>query len=383
MVTLVEVTTHAQRKAFVEFPTKMYRDMPQYIPNTFADDMDDWDPDKNPAFEYCEAKSWLAYRNNKIVGRIGAILSHRANEKWGTQRMRFSQVDFIDDYEVSAALFGAVEAWAKEKRCSEVHGPLGFTDLDREGMLVEGFDRQSCFFTYYNFPYYIDHLTRLGYVKDTDWVEYLVKVPTDEKTVQRWQKMSDYVQKHYPVHEYVAKSRVQYFHLLPEFFRLVNLCYAPLYGTVELTDKQISKYAAKFAPLVNPNLASFVMNDKNEMIAMGVTAPSIAKALKAHDGKYLPLGWKDLLSAFVKNDTIDLFLVAIHPDYQKTGVGAILINRVLQGCLKMGIKQAETGPMLETNANVQALWDRFEHEQHKRRRCFIKRLGVDVGSPNE
>ena len=374
MVELVEVTTYAQRKAFVEFPTKMYADVPQYIPNTFADDMDDWDPAKNPAFEYCEARSWLAYRDGRVVGRIGAILSNGANEKWGTQRMRFSQVDFIDDDEVSGALFGAVEAWAREKGCTEVHGPLGFSDLDREGMLVEGFDRQSCFFTYYNFPYYPKHLERLGYAKDTDWIEYLIDVPQDARSAERWQKMSDYVQKHYPVHEYVAKSRVQYFHLLPDFFRLVNTCYAELYGTVDLTDKQISRYAGKFAPLINPNLASFVMNDEGKMIAMGVTAPSIAKALKKSDGKLLPLGWKDLLHAFSKNDTIDLFLVAIHPDYRKTGVGAVIINRVLHGCQKMGITKAETGPMLETNSNVHQLWDRFEYEQHKRRRCFIKRL---------
>ena len=374
MVELVEVTTYAQRKAFVEFPTKMYADVPQYIPNTFADDMDDWDPAKNPAFEYCEARSWLAYRDGRVVGRIGAILSNGANEKWGTQRMRFSQVDFIDDDEVSGALFGAVEAWAREKGCTEVHGPLGFSDLDREGMLVEGFDRQSCFFTYYNFPYYPKHLERLGYAKDTDWIEYLIDVPQDARSAERWQKMSDYVQKHYPVHEYVAKSRVQYFHLLPDFFRLVNTCYAELYGTVDLTDKQISRYAGKFAPLINPHLASFVMNDEGKMIAMGVTAPSIAKALKKNDGKLLPLGWKDLLHAFSKNDTIDLFLVAIHPDYRKTGVGAVIINRVLHGCQKMGITKAETGPMLETNSNVHQLWDRFEYEQHKRRRCFIKRL---------
>ena len=378
MVTLVEVTTHAQRRAFVEFPTKLYRDVPQYIPNTFADDMDDWDPAKNPAFEYCEAKSWLAYRDGVIVGRIGAILSHRANEKWNTQRMRFSQVDFIDDDEVSTALFGAVENWARVKRCAEVHGPLGFTDLDREGMLVEGFDRQSCFFTYYNFPYYAEHLARRGYVKDTDWVEYLISVPQDEASAARWQKMSDYVQRHYPVHEYTAKTRLSYFHLLPDFFRLVNLCYEPLYGTVELSEKQISKYAGKFAPLINPKLASFVMNDRDEMVAFGVTAPSIARALKAHDGKLLPLGWADLLHAFGKNDTIDLFLVAIHPDYRKSGVGAIIINRVLHGCQEMGIRWAETGPMLENNIQVHALWERFDFEQHKRRRCFIKRLDAGV-----
>ncbi len=380
MVKIVEVTTRAQRKVFVEFPTKMYKDVPQYIPNTYDDDLNDWDPEKNPAFEYCEARCWLAYRDGVDpdrgvpVGRIGAILSHRANEKWGTHRMRFSQVDFVDDPEVSAALFATVENWAREKGCTEVQGPLGFSDLDREGMLIEGFDRRSCFFTYYNFPYYPEHLERLGYVKDIDWVENLIAVPTDDASVAKWERLSKYVTDHYPVHEYTAKTRLSYIPLLPAFFKLVNECYAPLYGTVELSDKQISKYAAKFAPLINPKLTCFVMNEKDEMIAMGVGAPSIADALKAHDGKLLPTGWASLLRAFVKNDTIDLLLVAIHPDYQKVGVGAILINKLLHGCLDIGITQAETGPMLETNANVQSLWKRFDKEQHKRRRCFVKTL---------
>ncbi len=374
MVNLIEVKTLAQRKMFAEFPVKMYKDVPQYIPNTIADDIADWDPEKNPAFDYCEARAWLAYRNGEIVGRIGAILSHKSNEKWNTRRMRFSQVDFIDDEEVADALFGIVERWARAKGCYEVHGPLGFTDMDREGLLVEGFDRRSCFFTYYNHPYYIDHLTRLGYVKDVDWVENLMTVPTDEATVAKWQKMSDYVVKHYPVHEFVPKTKLQVAPLIPQVFRLVNLCYSPLYGTVDLSEKQISKYVGKFLPLLNMNLTSFVMNEDNELIAFGITAPSLADALKASDGRMISPATPKLLKALYKNDTIDLLLVAIHPDYRKTGVGAILINRVLQGCLKMGITHAETGPMLETNDKVQALWTRFDREQHKRRRCFIKEL---------
>ncbi|MBR2789680.1 MAG: GNAT family N-acetyltransferase [Eggerthellaceae bacterium] len=376
-VNLVEVTTLEQRRVFVQFPTKMYKDVPQYIPNTYDDDLHDWDPKSNPAFEYCEARCWLAYREGEAqpVGRIGAILSHRANEKWGTHRMRFSQVDFVDDPEVSAALFAAVEGWAREKGCDEVQGPLGFSDLDREGMLVEGFDRRSCFFTYYNYPYYPEHLERLGYVKDADWIENLIDVPTDDASVAKWDRLSGYVKSHYPVHEHTATNRLSYIPLLPAFFRLVNLCYSPLYGTVELSDKQISKYATKFAPLINPKLTAFVMDDSGEMIAMGVGAPSIAEALKKHDGRLLPFGWVDLLRAFRKNDTIDLLLVAIHPDWQKKGVGAILIDKLLHGCLDIGITKAETGPTLETNEAILSLWKRFTAVQHKRRRCFVKKLG--------
>lgn len=252
MVSIVEVTTKAQLRRFVDYPNQLYRGVPQFVPATYGDDLSDWDRQKNPAFSYCDARCWLAERDGEIVGRIGAIRSRKANEKWGTNRMRFTQVDFIDDPEVSAALFAAVEDWARELGCTAVHGPLGFTDMDREGMLVEGFDRRSCFFTYYNHPYYIDHMAALGYVKDVDWIEELITVPTDEKTIQRWEKLSDFVLKRNHLHIVEPKSRLAYLPLLKPFFDLVNVAYAPLYGTVDLTDEQIKKYASKFAPLINP-----------------------------------------------------------------------------------------------------------------------------------
>ncbi len=375
MITITEVLTKAQLRRFVDYPNQLYKDSQQFVPATFDDDMSDWDKSKNPAFAYCEARCWLAERNGEIVGRIGAILSRKSNEKWKTNRLRFTQVDFIDDEEVSSALFATVEAWAKELGCTEVHGPLGFTDLDREGMLVEGFDRRSCFFTYYNHPYYLEHLTRLGYVKDVDWVENYITIPTDESVYARWEKLSNYVLKRTKLHVYDAKNRLAYRPLFDKFFRLINTAYAPLYGTVELSDEQIARYAAKFAPLINPNLTCFVMDDNNEMIALGVAAPSIASALQKSRGRYFPFGWIDLLRSFVKNDTIDLLLIAVRPDYQSRGVNAIVINKLLHGCRKMGIQYAETGPMLEYNEKVQSQWQNFDIEKHKRRRCFIKKIG--------
>lgn len=272
MIHITEVTTKAQLRQFVNFPIDLYRDVPQYIPGTYSDDLADWDREKNPAFSYCEARCWLASRDDgTLVGRIGAILSRKSNDKWGTHRLRFTQVDFIDDREVSAALFQTVEDWARQLGCTEVHGPLGFTDMDREGMLVEGFDRTSCFFTYYNHPYYIDHLTALGYGKDVDWTENLISVPTDQRVIQRWEKIAAYVLKRQRLH-------------------------------------------------------------------------------------------------------IDLLLIAVRPDLQKKGVNAVIISKVMHGCFKIGVKQAETGPMLETNEKVQSQWQDFPLEQHKRRRCFVKVL---------
>ena len=374
MVSIVEVTTKAQLRRFVDYPNQLYKDMPQFVPATYGDDLADWDRSKNPAFSYCDARCWLAERDGEIVGRIGAIRSHKANEKWGTNRMRFTQVDFIDDPEVSAALFAVVEDWARELGCTAVHGPLGFTDMDREGMLVEGFDRRSCFFTYYNFPYYIDHMAALGYVKDVDWIEELITVPTDEKIIQRWEKLSDFVLKRNHLHIVEPKNRLAYLPLLKPFFDLVNVAYAPLYGTVDLTEQQIKKYSSKFAPLINPNTTRFVMDKNDRMIAFGVGAPSLAVAMQKHRGRLFPTGWIDVLKAFRKNDTVDLLLIAVHPDYQARGVNAVILSKTMKGCLKMGIKQAETGPMLELNDKVQSQCKDFQTEQHKRRRCFIKEL---------
>lgn len=217
-------------------------------------------------------------------------------------------------------------------------------------------------------------MAALGYVKDVDWIEELITVPEDEATIQRWEKISDFVLKRHRLHIHEARSRMSYLPLLKPFFELVNLAYAPLYGTVELSDRQIKKYSAKFAPLINPNTTCFVMDENDRMVAFGVGAPSLASALQKHRGRLMPTGWIDVLKAFRRNDTVDLLLIAVHPDYQKKGVNAIILSKAMKGCHKLGIKQAETGPMLELNDKVQSQWKDFQTEQHKRRRCFIKQL---------
>ena len=378
MVEVREVRTRSELRKFVNFVNVLYRDVPQFIPAMYADDLDDWDPKKNPAFEYCEARCFLAYRNGEVVGRIGAILSRRANEKWGLNRMRFSQVDFIDDPEVSEALFRAVEDYAREKGCDEVHGPLGFTDLDREGMLIEGFDEKSMFITYYNHPYYREHLERLGYEKDVDWIEFLIDIPYDERTVTRLDKLAERVMRYSNLHVVEVKSRRDYRPWVEKVFVLVNLAYAHLYGTVPLTDRQISRYAKKFIPLINPELACFVADEQDNLVAFGVSAPSMADALKKSNGRLFPLGWLRVLRALRRNDTLDLFLVAVTPEYQDKAVNAIVLDHVLKGAHHMNIRYAETGPQLETNEKVQHQWNFFTTRQHKRRRCFVKRLGCEI-----
>ena len=369
-----EVQTKAELRKFVDYPNELYKDVPQFVPAFYGDDLADWDKKKNPAFDYCEARCFLAYRDGKIVGRIGAILSHKSNDTWDTNRMRFTQVDFIDDPEVSSALFQAVEDWAKEKGCAQIHGPLGFCDMDREGMLVEGFDRRSMFITYYNHPYYNEHLTRLGYVKDTDWVENLIDIPTpDSETGVKLHRLAERVLKRGIYHkaDITRKGQITARHI-EDVFRLVNKAYAPLYSVVELTEKQIKKYANKFVPLVNPNLLCLIYDNEEKLVAFGVCAPSMAEAMKKHRGRLFPIGWVDVLRALSKNDTMDLLLIAVDPDVQGLAINAVIMDHILQGANKMGITKAESGPTLELNEKVQSQWKFFEREQHKRRRCYVK-----------
>ena len=374
-IQIVEVTTKKQIRAFVDYPNKLYRDVENFVPAFYGDDLADWDKKKNPAFGYCEGKCFLAYRDGEIVGRIGAILSHKANQKWGTQRMRFSQVDFIDDIEVSSALFAAVENWAKEKDCNQVHGPLGFCDMDREGMLVEGFDKRNMFITYYNHPYYNEHLQKLGYKKDTDWVEYKIKAPaagSDE--AERFHRIAEHIMKRKKLHKVKVRTRFGYAPYISKVFELVNAAYAPLYGVVDLNEKQVKKYATKFIPLINPKYTCFVMDENNEMVAFGISAPSVAAAIKKSNGRLFPTGWIGVLKAFNKNNALDMFLIAVRPDLQGAGVNAVILDHLIQNAAKNGIEYAETGPMLETNSKILAQWKSFDTDLHKRRRCYIKNI---------
>lgn len=375
-IEIQEVTTKDMLRRFVDFPNVLYRDVEQFIPAFFGDDLDDWNKEKNPAFQYCEAKCFLALRNGEIVGRIGAILSHKANKTWGTKRMRFSQVDFIDDKEVSSALFGAVEAWAREKGCDQVHGPLGFCDLDREGMLVEGFDQTSMFITYYNHPYYNDHLAALGYEKDTDWVENLIELPAaDSDAAVRIHRLSERLLSKGVYHKapITKRSQVTPRHI-EQVFELVNKAYAPLYGVVALNEDQIKKYAKKFLPMITPDFLCLLMDEQDELVAFGVCVPSMAKALKRSRGRLFPTGWMGVLQSLKRNDTLDLLLIAVEPSLQGKGLNAVVMDHILQGAIKMGIKKVETGPTLETNSKVQSQWRFFERTQHKRRRCYVKNL---------
>lgn len=373
MVEIKEVKSRKDKRIFAEFPTKLYKNVWQAIPDLISDEINNFNPKKNPAYEYCEARQFLAYKDGKCVGRIAGIISHAANEKWGTKRIRFSRVDFIDDYEVSEALFAAVEDWGRSRGLTEIHGPIGFCDLDQEGMLVEGFEKEGMFITIYNFPYYVDHLQRLGYGKDIDWIEYRISLPKEPD--QRMNQLAEAVLNRYHIRLVELKSRKEIKPIIPQVLNLLNICYSNLYGTVELSQTQIEKYVSQFILLINPEYVKLLYDENQELVGFGVAMPSLNKAIKKCKARLFPFGWYHILRApFAKAEVLDLLLVGVTPRMQNKGLTAILINSMTESARKNGIQYAETGPELEANHQVQALWKFFETEQHKRRRCFIKSL---------
>lgn len=372
-IVIKEVTTKKDLKKWIAFPNSLYKDNAYYVPFLANDEAETFSPDKNPAYAFCETKLFLAYREQQIVGRIAGLLNHAYNKKWGKNAIRFTRFDFIDDYEVSQALFDRVVAWGKEKGLTEIMGPIGFTDMDHEGMLIEGFEELNLSITFYNHPYYIDHMERLGLKKDIDWIEYRIDVP--ERLDPRFEKIgSRLVQKNgYEVVTYTSR-KVLYQDAL-EAFKIIDVAFSKLYGTVPLTPEVIRHAIDNYVPVVNLDYVCSVKNQEGNIIGFGVLVPSIAKALKKSDGKMLPLGVFRLLKALNgKNDTLEMFFVAVKPEYQSLGLPAILISTLTPKIIENGVKYCETGPMLETNTAVHSMWRHFDKRQHRRRRCYIKAI---------
>ena len=380
-LSIQEVTTLRELRAFIRFPSKLYRKHPYWVPALFVDDYQTLRRDKNPAFDYCEARYWLAVRGREIVGRIAAIHNHKHIEKWQQPYLRFGWVDFVDDPAVSAALFEQVEAWAREKGLSAVHGPLGFTDLDREGMLVEGFEELGTLATFYNYPYYPVHLERLGYVKDVDWVEYEISASArPNATIAR---IASLAARRYKLRLLRARNKREllrprvekglpsYAH---ELFAVLNEEYQHFYGVIPLNDKQIDYYIKLYFNLLSLPFVPIVVDENDRLVAFGITMPSLSRALQKSGGRLFPFGFIHLLRALRKGDRGDLYLVAVRSEYQGKGVNAILMNEITEVFARRGIVKAESNPELETNRNVQGQWKYYDTRQHKRRRCFIKHL---------
>lgn len=375
-VTIKQVSTKRELKQFIRFNYKLYKNNAYSVPDLFDDMLNTFNKKKNAAFEFCEAEYFLAYRDKKIVGRVAGIINHRANQTWDKKDVRFGWIDFIDDFEVSSALIQTVEEWGKKKGMENIQGPLGFTDFDAEGMLIEGFDQLSTMGTIYNHSYYPQHIEKMGFEKDADWVEYKVYIP--DAIPDKHQRISDLIQRKYnlKIKKYTSSKK-----LAKEYgqsiFELMNESYAPLYGFAALSPKQIEQYMKMYLPIIDLRMVTLITDQEDRLIAAGISMPSLSKALiKAH-GRLLPFGWFHLLKAlFVKRSKVlDLLLIAVKPEYQNKGVNALLFSDLIPVYQKMGFEYAESNPELELNGKVQAQWEYFKTEQHKHRRAFTKKIG--------
>lgn len=371
-VEIKKVTTKSELKRFIRFNYEFYKDNPYSVPDLYDDMLNTFSPKKNAAFEFCEADYFLALRDGKIVGRVAAIINRRANETWNRKTVRFGWIDFIDDMEVSTALIDTVKQWGKERGMTEIEGPLGFTDMDAEGMLVEGFDQLSTMATIYNYPYYPQHMERLGLSKSADWVEMKIYVP--DAIPKKHRRISEIIAKRYNLHirKLNSKKEVRQSGVAHDIFRLINDAYTPLFGYSRMTERQIDQYVKMYVPVLDLRMVSIVENEQNEIVAVGISMASLSRALQKAKGRLLPFGWYHLLKALMwkRPKVLDLLLVAVRPDYQGKGVNALLFTDLIPVYKELGFEYAESNPELEMNEKVQNQWQYFKTEQHKRRRCF-------------
>ena len=375
-IEIKEVLSKKDLRTWVRFPNKLYKSNEFFVPFLENDELDTFNAEKNPAYAFCETRLFLAYKDGNLAGRIAGLINHAYNKKWNKNAIRFTRFDFIDDFEVSRALFDAVVTWGKERKYTEIMGPIGFTDMDHEGMLVEGFDEFNMSITFYNHPYYLDHMKRLGLEKDIDWIEYKISVP--KETNARIDRISNRLinKGKYKVVTYTDRKLL--YKEAFEAFSLIDVAFSTLYGTVPLTPEVIKNVIDGYIPLVNLDYICSVKDAEDKIVGFGVLVPSIARALKKSNGKMFPLGIVRMLKALKgKNDTLEMYFVAVEPKYQMQGVPAILISTLLKKLIDNGVKYCETGPMLETNGAVHSMWHYFDKKQHKRRRCFIKKIQVD------
>ncbi|MDD3321078.1 MAG: hypothetical protein PHS59_06510 [Paludibacter sp.] len=372
-VTIREVNSKKDLKKFIWFGINLYKDCEFAAPPLLMDDLLNLSKGKNPALDFCETTYLLAYKNNKIVGRIAGIINPVANETWNDKNARFGWLDFIDDLEVSKALFDAAIAWAKSKDMTSIHGPLGFTDFDPEGLLIEGYDKLGTLATIYNYPYYPEHIEAYGFVKDMDWKEYLITVP--EVFPEKYFRIAEVVKQKYNLRSVKCKTRKQIVdNYAAKIFDLLNLCYKDLYGFTKLNKKQIAFYIKLYFSFFRLDTVSIVVDEKDDVVALGIAMPSFTKALQKAKGKIFPFGWYYMLSALNKNDVVDLYLMAVHPDYQNKGVNSVMFADIMPNSAKNGYKFAESNPELETNTKMSSQWGSFEHVNHKKRRVYIKHI---------
>ena len=378
-VKIVKVSDKSQLEAFIQFHYDLYRGNEYDVPNLHSDEVTTLSQDKNPAFEFCKAQYFLAYKDGKVVGRVAAIINEKANKRWGQSRVRFGWIDFIDDIEVSRALLAAVENWGREQGMKEVVGPLGFTDMDPEGMLTWGFDQLGTQATIYNYPYYPEHMEKLGgWEKDNDYVEYKMYVP--DEVPEKYAKIASMIEKRYNLHvKKLTRDEVFKKGYGQKIFSIINDTFKDLYGYSELSQKQIDHYVKMYLPMADLNLITLVedWNADKKVVGVGITIPSLSRAFqKCKNGRLFPFGWWHVLRAlkYQKTEGVDLLLMGILPEYRAKGANALMFADLIPWYQQYGYKWGESQVEMEYNDNVQSQWGPLKPENHKRRRCYVKTI---------
>lgn len=373
MIKIIEVKTQKQLSEFIKFPDNLYSGNKFRVPQLHSYEKSALSSSLNPAFDFCEAKYWLAYDNNIIVGRIAGIINHKSNDIWNEATVRFGWIDFIDDVEVSSILIKTVEDWGKSKWMTEIKGPLGFTDMDLEGMLVEGFDEISTQTVIYNYPYYPVHIEKNGYSKDVDWIQFEIKVPN--KIPEKVKRIADLVQQKYKLRILDFKKAKDILPYANKMFNTYNEALRHLYGFVPLTEKQIKYYISQYFTMVNPKYVNFIVDENDEVVGFGLCFLSLSKALMRAKGKLFPFGFIQILRDMKKNDTADLLIQAVSDEYKSKGVPAMFYARIMQAFIDNGVKTVISSSVLEENKNSLLMFTNgYVVRQHMRRRSYTKQL---------
>lgn len=367
-----EVKSSKQLRQFITFPEKLYRHHPLWVPSLIGDEIKTLRKDKNPAFYHCKARYFLAIKDGKIVGRIAGILNINANKDWKEENIKFGWFDFIDDYEVSGALLDKISQWGKEEGLKNIQGPLGFSDMDKEGMLVEGFENIPSITTLYNFPYYEQHLEKYGLVKEIDWIQRKFKVP--ESVPAKLKQFSNIVQQRYSVSVLNPKTKKDLKKKAHQIFDALNASFSVLYEFTKLNTKQIDDYIDQYFPFMNKHLVCVVLDKNDKVVAFAITMPSLSNAMQKAKGRLFPFGFIHILKALKSTDFVEMMMIGVVPEYQNKGINAVIFNYLHERFIELGVKEVVTNPQLETNKAVISLFDYYESTPYMRRRCYIMSL---------
>ena len=369
---IVPVKDRGMLKQFIRFPLDLYKGCDKWVPAFEEDEFKDLGPD-NPSLAFCERELFLALQNGKIVGRVAAIINRKANEKWKENTVRFGWIDFIEDFDVAKALIDTVVEWGRARGAEKIKGPLGFSDMDREGLLVEGFEKESPFTVIYNYPYYPEYLERMGFTKDADWTQRVIDLPDQLPPMMQYASL---VESRYGLRIYRPRRYSQMVQRGREMFDVLNAAFAGLYEYSKLSDEQIDGYVKQYAPVLNKDLVAFVVNDQDQLVGFTVTAPHLSAAVRKAKGRVFPFGWIHLLPALLskKNDTVEALLIGVLPEYQARGAALLMFKYLHENYLRLGIKHMLLNPQLEDNHKVQTLFGDYSPKPYQRRRSYVKEI---------